>query len=207
MAMSKGLWGKKIGMTQIFENDKAIPVTAIEVSNWVVTNIRTKKRDGYAAIQIGCVKKRHNDKTFSQDWIKKPKEYFSFVREVKFDDDVQDITIGQSADFLSSFEKGDKVDITGKTIGRGFAGVVKRHNFGGPPGSHGSTMGRRPGSIGFFTSQGKVIKGKKMPGQLGNKQHMIRNLEVVKKMEDSQLLLVKGAIPGKSGSLVFIRKA
>jgi len=205
--MSKGLWGKKIGMTQVFENDKAIPVTAIDVSNWVVTNIRTKERDGYAAIQVGCVKKRHSDKTFSQDWIKKPKEYFSFVREIRLNDDAQDISIGQSANFFMGLEIGDKVDVTGRTIGKGFAGVVKRHNFGGPPASHGSTMGNKPGSIGSFTSQGKVIKGKKMPGHYGDKQRMIRNLEVVKKLEDDQLLLVKGAIPGKSGSLVFIRKA
>lgn len=205
--MSKGLWGKKIGMTQIFENDKAIPVTAIDVSNWVVTNIRTKERDGYSAIQVACIKKRHNDKTFSQDWIKKPKEYFNFVREIRLDNDVQDLTVGQPANFLATLEIGDKVDVTGKTIGHGFSGVVKRHNFGGPPGSHGAMMGKKPGSIGSFTSQGKVIKGKKLPGQYGNKQRMIRNLEVIRKVEDAQLLLVKGAIPGKSGSLVFIRKA
>lgn len=206
--MSKGLWGKKVGMTQIFENDKVVPVTAIDVSDWVVTNVRTKERDGYAAIQVGCVKKRYSDKTFSQDWIKKPKEYFSFVREIRLDDDAQDITIGQSADFYTGFNQGDKVDITGRTIGRGFAGVVKRHNFGGPPGSHGSTMGKNPGSIGSFRSQGKVIKGKKLPGHMGNKQRMMRNLKIVKKIEENgKLLLVKGAIPGKSGSLVFIRKA
>jgi len=204
--MIKGLWGKKIGMTQVFVGDKVVPVTAIDVANWVVTNIRTKERDGYSAIQVGCIKKRHSDKTFTQDWLKKTKEYFTVLREIRLDENPQDVIVGQSADFYTELNEGDKVDVSGKTIGRGFAGVVKRHGFGGPPASHGSTMGNKPGSIGFFTSQGKVIKGKKMPGHMGDKKRMIRNLPVIKIEEDAKLVLVKGAVPGKTGSLLYIRK-
>jgi len=204
--MVKGLWGKKIGMTQIFENDRVIPVTAIDVSGWVVTNIRTQERDGYTAVQVGKVKNNHSDKKFMVDWLKRPKKYFSSLREIKANEKVQDVTVGQLATFYTELSIGDKVDIVGTSIGRGFAGVVKRYNFGGPPASHGATMGKRPGSIGSLASQGKVFKGKKMPGQMGNKRCMIRNLVVVKIKKDDKLLLVKGAIPGKVGSLVFVNK-
>jgi len=204
--MAIGLWGKKIGMTQIFSDKNAVvPVTVVDVSGWYITNIRTQERDGYDAVQVGRVKDRHSGKKFEINWIKSPKQYFSYIKEIRLSKPFEG-TIGKPADFLSLFEKGDIVDVFGRTKGCGFAGVVRRYNFAGPPGSHGSTMGKKPGSIGSFCSQGRVIKGKKMPGQMGNRNRVARNLEVVRLEKESDVVLVKGSIPGKSGSLVFLRK-
>ncbi len=205
--MVKGLWGRKIGMTQVFSGDKVVPVTVIDVAHWVITNVKTQERDGYQAVQVGCVKKRYAQKAFSAAWLKKPKEHFSAVREIHLNDGSYEAIIGQPVDFSKIVALGDTVDVFGKTKGCGFAGVVKRHRFAGPPGSHGSTMGKRPGSIGTFATQGKVIKGKKMPGRMGNKQRVMRNLDVVKVEAEANFIAVKGSIPGKTGSLVFIRKA
>ena len=205
--MVSGMWGKKIGMTQVFAEDKVIPVTAINVGSWLVTNIKTQERDGYYAVQVGCVKKRHADKGFSKNWLKQPKEYFTILKEIRLHEKPEKVSVGQVADFHTLLAEGDQVDVFGKSRGRGFAGVVKRHNFSGSPGSHGATMGKTPGSIGFMTSQGKVIKGKKMPGHLGAAQCMMKNLEVIKIEKEAQVVLVRGSIPGHKGSLVFIRKA
>lgn len=207
--MVSGLWGKKIGMTQVFSKENAVvPVTVIDVAGWIVTNIRTKERDGYIAIQIGRVKDRYAKDKAEAGWLKKPKKYFSVLREVKVKEENLKMlpAIGRSADFISALTEGLAVDVFGMSKGCGFAGVVRRHNFGGPPGSHGSTMGKRPGSVGSFCSQGKVIKGKALPGQMGNKKNVSKNLEIVQLDHDAKIILVKGSIPGKSGSLVFIRK-
>lgn len=201
------MWGKKVGMTQVFVNDKVVPVTAINVGNWLITGIRNKERDGYDAIQVGCLKKRHAKAQFSADWLKSIKKYFSMIKEIKVSQAVDDVEIGKPVDFYNHLNQGDKVDVFGITKGHGFAGVVKRHDFAGPPASHGSTMGKKPGSIGFMTSQGKVIKGKAMPGHMGVDRRVMRNLEVVKIEKDAPVVLVKGSIPGHVGSYVFIRKA
>ncbi len=203
--MVTGLWGKKIGMTQFFSDDSVVPVTAIDVGRWFVLNMRIKDRDGYDAVQVGRLKNRYKDQTFVSDWLKKPNKFFNFIKEIPIAEPLG-VAIGQQADFIKLLEKGNKVHISGNTIGRGFAGVVKRHNFAGSPGSHGHTMGDRPGSIGFMASCGKVTKGKKLPGHMGNVQRTMKNLEIIKVEEDSQVLFVKGSIPGKMGSLVFIRK-
>ncbi len=206
--MVAGIWGCKVGMTQIFAKDKVIPVTIVDVSHWVVTNIKTKKVDGYNALQVACVRKRYRNEKSSRDWIKKPKKYFSFIKNISVEDNVSsEIIIGQPVNFYSEFIKGNKVDVFGKTKGRGFAGVVKRHNFGGPPGSHGATMGKRPGSIGSVAACGKVVKGKKMPGRLGNQQRVMKNLEIIEMKKDTKALFIQGSIPGKAGTFVFIRKA
>lgn len=206
--MVTGLWGKKIGMTQVFHENQVIPVTAIDISNWLITNIKTADKDGYTAVQVGCVKPRFINDVFALSWLKDLKKYFSKIREVRLVNDasLEGLVIGKPADFYNNLQTGDKVDVTGRTKGCGFAGVVRRHNFGGPPASHGSTMGNRPGSIGFNTACGNVIKGKKLPGHMGNRQRVVRNLEVVKVEPESNLMLVKGAIPGKSGSFVYIKK-
>jgi len=210
--MVTGFWGKKIGMTQVFSEQSAVvPVTAVDVSGWIVTNIRTKERDDYNAVQVGRIKDRYAGKKFEMNWLKKPKEYFSILKEIKLSKDIsQDqetpVVIGKPADFNVILSEGDLVDVFGMTKGCGFAGVVRRYNFGGPPGSHGSTMGKAPGSLSFFCSQGRVIKGKKMPGHMGNRKRVAKNLKVVKIDKDSDIVLVKGSIPGKSGSLVFLRK-
>jgi len=207
--MVSGLWGRKIGMTQVFSKENAVvPVTVIDVAGWFVTNIKTVERDGYAAVQLGRVKKRYEGVNFSADWLKSPKKYFSILREVrvKVKDQQTLPAVGESIDIATVLEEGLLVDVFGTSKGCGFAGVVRRHNFAGPPKSHGHTMGNRTGSIGTFCSQGKVIKGKAMPGQMGAKKDMTKNLEVIRVDHDAKVVLVKGAIPGKSGSLVFIRR-
>jgi len=206
--MVAGIWGRKVGMTQIFAKDKVIPVTIVDVNHWVVTNIKTKEVDGYNALQVACVRKRYRNEKHSIDWIKKPKKYFSFIKNIPAEDNVSsEVIIGQPVNFYSEFIKGSKVDVFGKTKGCGFAGVVKRHKFGGPPGSHGHTMGKRPGSIGSIAACGKVVKGKKMPGHLGNQQRAMKNLEIIEMKKDEKVLFIQGSIPGKAGTFVFIRKA
>lgn len=208
--MVTGFWGKKIGMTQLFLQNDVVPVTAVDVSGWVVADIKTKERDGYSAVQFGCLKNAFKDKKFDISWLKKSKKYFSFLKEVRLSKDIsemdQPIAIGKPANFRSILSEGDIVDVFGMTKGCGFAGVVKRHGFAGAPGSHGATMGKAPGSLGNFCSQGRVVKGKKLPGHMGNRRRMMGNLKVVKIQEDSDVVLVKGSIPGKSGSLVFLQK-
>ncbi len=204
--MVSGIWGKKIGMTQVFSGDKSVPVTVIDVGNWVVTAIKTKERDGYAALQVGCVKKRHVGKTPTAVWMKQPRQYFTFLREIRVSELPKDVKVGQAADFYTGLQEGELVDVRGTTKGRGFAGVVKRWNFGGPPASHGHTMGKTPGSLGFMCSQGKVIKGKKMPGHMGVEKRFMKNLDIVKIDQEGPVILVKGSVPGYNGSLVFVRK-
>ena len=205
--MTTEIWGRKIGMTQIFANDKVVPVTAIDVAGWYVTNVKTVERDGYKALQVGKVKDRYSAEKYSKEWIKKPNQYYSFIREISLEDTSDEYVIGKAIDFSQLIQLGDKVDVRSKTIGKSFAGVVKRHGFGGPPGSHGSTMGNRPGSIGSLVKSGHVVKGKKLPGHMGCDNQMMRNLEIVMVEPETKTLLVKGSVPGKAGSLVFVRKA
>ncbi len=204
-----GLWGKKIGMTQVFAQNKAVPVTVIDTSNWCITHTRTSDRDGYNAVQIGCVRLRYREQNFVADWLKQPKKYFSFIREIKLDKDPaeMELEVGKPAGLLATIQEGDKVDVFGTSKGKGFAGVVKRHGFSGSPASHGAKMGKHTGSIGSFRTQGRVAKGKKMPGHLGDAQRVVRNLEIITIKSDDNVVLLKGSVPGKTGSLVFLRKA
>ncbi len=205
--MVTGIWGRKIGMTQVFAHDKVVPVTAINIADWYVTNIKTTERDGYDALQVGTVKPRFKDEKYNKDWVKTPSHYFSFIREIPLKQASTDFVIGKKIDFSQLLQLGELVDVRSKTIGKSFAGVVKRHRFGGPPASHGSTMGNRPGSIGSLVKSGHVIKGKRLPGHMGCDNQMMRNLEVIMVEAATKTLLVKGSIPGKAGSLVFVRKA
>jgi large subunit ribosomal protein L3 len=205
--MVTGIWGRKIGMTQVFAHDKVVPVTAINIADWYVTNIKTTERDGYDALQVGTVKPRFKDEKYSKDWVKTPSHYFSFIREIPLKQTSTDFVIGKKIDFSQLLQLGELVDVRSKTIGKSFAGVVKRHRFAGPPASHGSTMGNRPGSIGSLVKSGHVIKGKRLPGHMGCDNQMMRNLEVIMVEAATKTLLVKGSIPGKAGSLVFVRKA
>jgi len=205
--MAPGFWGRKIGMTQVFANDKVVPVTVIDTASWVVTGIKTEKRDGYSSVQVGRIKPRYRAQEFQKSWVSDLSKYFSLVREIRLDSDSDLVEIGKPFSFEENVKEGDRVNVTGVSKGCGFAGVVRRHGFGGPPGSHGSTMGNRPGSIGFMCSQGKVIKGKKLPGRMGGKRNQVDNLQVIQVNTEDQVVLVKGAIPGKSGSFVFVRKA
>jgi large subunit ribosomal protein L3 len=205
--MVTGIWGRKIGMTQVFANDRVVPVTAINIADWYVTNVKTVARDGYNALQVGMVKDRHKDEKHSKEWIKTPCRYYSFIREIPLKDATTDFVIGKRIDFSQIVKLGELVDVRSKTIGKSFAGVVKRHRFAGPPGSHGSTMGNRPGSIGSLVKSGHVVKGKKLPGHMGCDNQMMRNLEIVMVEAETKTLLVKGSIPGKAGSLVFVRRS
>ena len=206
-SMVAGLWGKKIGMTQLFAEDAVIPVTAITVGHWVVTGIKTDARDGYNALQVGLLKKRYTQEQFSPEWLKKTKNYFVFLREIKQNDAVAGLEIGQALDCSAVLAEGDRVDLFGLTIGRGFAGAVKRHGFRGGCASHGSKLGRKPGSVSHFRAEGRVIKGKRLPGHMGHAQRHMENLEVVKVDKSADVVLVKGSVPGKGGTLVFMRKA
>lgn len=204
--MVHGLWGKKVGMTQLFVNDKVVPVTVIDTGRWFVTAIKTVEKDGYNAVQIGCVRDRYTETPFDPHWLQSLSTYFAHVREVKLGAASDDLTVGQAANFIASLSQGQLVDVFGLTKGRGFAGVVKRHNFAGGRSSHGSTFHRRPGGISHMRSRGRVIKGKRMPGHMGVERVAMQNLQVVQINPESQYVAIKGSVPGHVGSLVYIQK-
>lgn len=205
--MLKGIWGRKIGMSQVFSDKNAIvPVTVIDLAGWLVTNMKTKERDGYQAVQVGCLRKRYADKPFSADWLKKPKQYFTMLREIRVNEDAGAFEVGKPVDVAALFNQGEKINVVGITKGRGFQGVVKRYDFRGGSASHGPRFGRWPGSMGFMRSQGRVIKGKRLPGHMGVTQRTMRNLEVIKIEPETRIALVKGCVPGHAGSFVFMQK-
>lgn len=204
--MMTGFWGKKIGMTQVFFEDRLIPVTVIDTKRWIIIGSRTVEKDGYNALRVGFLRSRYIHSPFSLTWLKDLKTYFMVLKEVPYVGDFAEITVGKSINFSSLINEGSIVDVIGTTIGRGFAGVVKRHGFAGGPASHGDEMGRAPGSSGHMHTKGRIIKGKRFPGRLGGKRHTVKSLSIVRFDEDKQIVFIKGAIPGKSGSLVFVKK-
>jgi len=204
--MVAGLWGKKVGMTQVFVGDKVVPVTALDVGRLVVTCIKTEARDGYNAVQVGRVKNRYARESFSPEWLKDLKRYFSLIKECREDAAVEGLTAGQTLDCAEVFTLGASVNLVGITKGAGFTGCVRRHGFAGGGASHGSKIGRRPGGISHLRSEGKVIKGKKLPGHMGVDRCTVRNSSVVRVDNETGVILVKGSVPGKSGSTVFVRK-
>ena len=202
--MLQGFLGKKIGMTQIFREDgKVVPVTVIEAGPCVVTQVKTKETDGYEAVQLGFgdVKRRNKP----QAGHLKDSRLSRYLREVTADDS-SEFSVGQTIG-VDIFEAGEKVDVIGKSKGRGFAGVMKRWNFGGGPRTHGqSDRARAPGSIGGGTTPGKVYKGLKMGGHMGNARITVKGLEIVEIDTERNLLMIKGGIPGATNSLVQIRR-
>ena len=204
--MQTGFWGKKLGMTQVFVGNKVVPVTVIDASSWVFTQVKTQEKDGYASVQVALPRDRYCGQAFSAPWLKDLKTYFKCIREVRLSQLPEGIEVGKSVSLWNQLQPGDEVTVTGITKGSGFAGVVRRWDFTGGTNSHGSNVGRRPGSIGFLRTSGKVIKGKKLPGRMGNAQRSMLNLEVVRIENDAQLVLVKGSVPGKAGSFVFVGK-
>ena len=205
--MLKGVWGKKVGMTQIFtENNKVVPVTVVDTSNWIITQIKTKDTDGYQAAQVGCVRPKFQAKDFTEVWLKDLKQYFSDVNEIEIEGELSGLRVGQSLDCTQYLQEGILVNAVGHTKGRGFQGVVKRYSFAGGPKSHGSKLGRVPGARGFTRSSGEVSKGKKTPGHMGLEQRTIQNLSVVRIDGDTHLVLVKGSVPGGAGTTVYLRK-
>lgn len=205
--MINGFWGRKVGMTQVFTADnKVVPVTAVDASGWWVSQVKVQDNDGYNAIQVAYVREKLQGQAFQMDWLKQKSKYFRWVREIMLEQLPTDIQVGQQFDFSSVVQPKDMVNVTGTTKGCGFAGVMRRHNFTGGVGSHGSMLGRRPGSISFMRSQGKVIKGKRMAGHMGVTRKTVRNLEVVQVVPQDNIVLIKGAMAGKPGSLVYVRK-
>ena len=203
--MTLGVIGKKVGMTQIFnEQGLAIPVTVIKVDETVVTQVKTVETDGYNAIQVGTIaaKEKHLTKAQLGHFKKNNLSNYRHLQEFRVDNP-QDYKVGDKVE-LSVLDNIEKVDVTGKSIGKGFQGTVKRHNFGRGPMAHGSKNHREPGSIGAGTTPSRVIKGKRMAGNMGNERVTITKLKLVKVDSANGLVLVKGSVPGCEGRLVTI---
>jgi len=206
--MFPGIIGKKIGMTQLFqESGETVAVTAIQAGPSVVTQVKSRDKDGYDAIQVGFIENK-----VKQSRLSSPEkghlqglENVRYLREFR-SDDISSIKRGDKVD-ISFLKHGDLVNVSGFSKGRGFAGVVKRHHFAGGPKAHGQTdRHRAPGSIGATTFPGRVLKGKRMAGHMGNRRVTARKLEVVQADPERNLLLVKGTVPGANGGLLVIEK-
>ena len=203
--MSVGILGTKLGMTQVFDAEgRAIPVTVIQAGPCTVTQIKTKPTDGYSAVQVGYseVKPKALNKPELGHLAKSGANPLRHLQEYRLED-TSSFELGQqlSAD---AFTPGQIVDVIGTSIGKGFAGFQKRHNFKRGPMSHGSKNHREPGSIGPGTTPGRVYPGKKMAGRMGNVQVTVRKLTIVRVDTEQNLLLIKGAVPGKAGALVNV---
>ncbi|SHH45754.1 50S ribosomal protein L3 [Tepidibacter thalassicus] len=204
----KGILGKKIGMTQIFDEEgRVIPVTVVEAGPVVVTQIKTLENDGYNAIQVGFedAKEKSLNKPEKGHFEKAGVAFKKHLREFRVEN-VSEYTVGQEIK-ADVFSVGEKVDVTGISKGKGFQGVIKRHGQSRGPETHGSRYHRRPGSMGACSDPSRVFKGKKLAGHMGVDKVTIQNLEVVRVDAEKNLLLVKGAIPGAKGSLVTIKKS
>ena len=202
---TEGVFGRKLGMTQVFENDgTAVPVTVIEVTPNTVVQVKTAERDGYQALQVGVgTRKRINSPMKGH---LRNLGQFRHLRELRFDAG-EEYEPGKKLG-CEIFEAGDLVDVSGPAKGRGFAGVMKRHGFHGGPKTHGqSDRARAPGSIGAGTDPGKVIKGMKMAGHMGTNQTTVKNLKVVRCDPDKGILLVRGAVPGNEGALLKVGRS
>lgn len=206
--MATTILGRKLGMTQVWsEDDRLLPVTVIEAGPCVVTQVKTEKSDGYSAIQIGFgeIAERKVNKPMMGHFNKAGVEPKRHITEVRVDD-AGTFKVG-SAITVDSFAEAVSVHVTGVSKGKGFAGVMKRHNFKGGPGGHGSHLHRAPGSVGQCATPARIFRGKKMPGHMGSEVVTVRNLDVVKIDSEQNLLIVKGAVPGAKGALLTIRMA
>jgi large subunit ribosomal protein L3 len=206
----KGLLGTKLGMTQVWdENNKLIPVTVIEIAPNVVTQLRTAEKDGYSAVQIaaGAIDPRKVTKPLTGHFDAAgvtPRRHVTEVRTA----DAAEYSLGQELTVDGTFEAGQLVDVVGTSKGKGFAGVMKRHNFKGVSASHGAHRNhRKPGSIGASSTPSRVFKGMRMAGRMGGERVTVQGLKVHSVDVEKGLLLVKGAVPGARGRLVFVRNA
>jgi large subunit ribosomal protein L3 len=208
MATTKGILGEKLGMTQIFSETRAVPVTVIKAGPCVVTQVKTQATDGYDAVQLayGILRPRDVNKPTAGHFDKAGAEASRHVVELRTDDSAT-YQPGQQLG-ADLFEAGDTVDVVGVSKGKGFSGVMKRHGFGGLKSSHGvHKKHRAPGAIGACATPSRVFKGMRMAGQTGNQRVSMLNLEVVQADAERGLLLVKGAVPGPAGGLVMVRSA
>ncbi|MBH0206910.1 MAG: 50S ribosomal protein L3 [Nitrospira sp.] len=203
--MTNGLLGKKLGMTQVFDQNRLTPVTVIEAGPCRVVTVKTKERDGYEAVQLsfGEVKERKLSKAELGHLKKSQSPASRVLREFKKDGAPE---VGQSVT-VDIFKKGDWVDVIGISKGKGFQGVVRRHHYAGGPESHGSMFHRHPGSIGASSYPSRVWKGKELPGHMGAERITTQRLKVVESRPEEHLLFVRGAIPGAANGIVVIRKS
>lgn len=204
----KGILGAKLGMTQVWDNNRIVPVTVVQAGPCVVTQVRTADKDGYSAVQLafGAIDPRKVNKPKTGHFEKSgsaPRRHLVELRTT----DASEYTLGQEVT-VETFEPGQLVDVTGKTKGKGFSGVMKRHGFHGLKGSHGvERKHRSPGSIGACATPGRVFKGVKMAGRMGGVRHTAQSLTIQAVDPEQNLILVKGAIPGPKGGLILIRTA
>ena len=206
--MKKGIIGKKLGMTQIFdEKGNVIPVTVIEAGPCVVAQVKTVETDGYNALQLGFgeVKTKHINKPEMGHFAKSKLTNKKHLREFRLDS-IDGVKVGDEVK-ADVFQTGDKVDIQGTSKGKGFQGVIKRHGQHRGPMGHGSMYHRRPGSMGPTSTPGRVFKGKKLPGHMGSVTVTIQNLDVVRVDMDKNVLLVKGSVPGAKGAILKIKSS
>ena len=204
--MYKALLGKKLGMSEYFNEDgSVIPVTICELGPCVVVQKKTVKKDGYSSLKLGYMDAKESDltKPIRDDLNKKGLPAKKIFREVDLFDDSLDIA---SIITCAIFDEGDVINVTGTSKGRGFAGVIKRHGFSGGGKTHGSHFHRAPGSIGACAYPGEVWKGQKMPGRYGNETVTVKNLKIVKVFEDKNIVLISGAIPGTRDSIITVKK-
>lgn len=208
--MSFGLVGQKCGMTRIFNDDgSAVAVSVVHVQANRVTQVKTVERDGYSAIQVtsGQTKRSKLTKPLAGHYAKVGVEAGRGLREIRLTEKEKEYATGAEIG-IEIFQEGEYVDVQGISIGKGFAGVVKRHNFRTQDATHGNSLSHRaPGSIGQNQTPGRVFKGKKMAGHLGNRKTTVQSLKVIKIDTDRSLLMIKGAIPGPKGGTVFVKSA
>ena len=201
--------GKKLGMTQFFNQDgDAVPVTVIELSENIITDIKTPVRDGYAAIQIGAnIKKdKHLNKPKLGNLKKKSLANLGYLKEFRVKpEELDSYKIGSTIDYSKILILKEKVDVSGISIGKGFQGMVKLHHKHRGPETHGSKSHRLPGSIGAHTFPGRVLPGKPMPSRMGNKEVTVRNLEIIDFDKEKNFLVVRGAVPGVEGTMLVIK--
>ena len=205
--MKKAILATKVGMTQIFSEDGVLtPVTVLQAGPCVVTQVKTVENDGYEAVQVGFVDKREKlvNKALKGHFNKAGVSYKRYVREFKFEN-AADYKVADEIK-VDIFAAGDKIDATAISKGKGFQGAIKRHGQHRGPMAHGSKFHRHAGSNGSATTPGRVFKGKKMPGQMGNKRVTIQNLEVIRVDAENNLILVKGAVPGAKKALVTLKE-
>ncbi len=203
--MSIGLIGRKVGMTQVFQDDGTmVAVSVVAIQPNTVTRLRTPARDGYTAVQFGTDVSTRLSKPETGQLKDLPK--VKTIREFRVDD-VDAYEVGQTLNLADLFSVGDEVDVTGVSKGKGTAGVIKRHNFRRGPKTHGSDHHRAPGSIGPGTTPGRVYRGMKMSGHMGDERVTVRKLRVVRTDPERNLLLVKGTLPGARGALILVKKA
>jgi large subunit ribosomal protein L3 len=208
--MSIGLIGRKLGMSHIFNQaGEIVPVVILKTGPCYVTAIKNQEKDGYSSVQLGYeeVPEKKLNKARLNELRKKSLPLCKMLREfrVKSDSELKELSVGQKLT-VEIFKEGDYVDITGRSIGKGFQGVMKRHNFRGGPATHGSMSHRAPGSIGG-TDPARVFKGRRMSGHMGNRNVTVQNLQVVKVIPEENLIFLKGAVPGSGASHLIIRKA